>query len=73
MMTNRAYEIMGYRAAMEVGVDWQALSSYGSSRNVWKEKVRSEGLKAALLWRDGPFGDYSARPRDERTTKKGLA
>ena len=49
---------------MEVGVDWQALSSYGKSRGVFREKVRSEGLKAALLWRDGPFGDYSARPRE---------
>ena len=64
MMVNRAYEIMGYRTALEVGVDWQALSSYGKSRGVFREKVRSEGLRAALQWRDGPFQDYSARPRE---------
>ena len=64
MMVNRAYEIMGYRTALEVGVDWQALSSYGASRGLFRDKVRAEGLKAALKWRDGPFGDYSARPRE---------
>ena len=24
--------------------------------------AKEEGLKSALLWRDGPFEDYSARP-----------
>ena len=63
-MANRAYEIMGFRTALEVGVDWQALSSYGNSTGRFREKVRAEGLRAALQWRDGPFGDYSARPRE---------
>ena len=47
MMANRAYEIMGYRTALEVGVDWQALSSYGESRGVFREKVRTEGLRGS--------------------------
>ena len=63
-MANRAYEIMGFRTALEVGVDWQALSSYGNSTGAFREKVRAEGLRAALQWRDGPFQDYSARPRE---------
>ncbi len=61
---NRAYEIMGIRTALEVGVDWQGLSTYRNSAGVFGEISQSEGLRAALQWRDGPFEDYSARPRE---------
>ena len=59
---NRAYEIMGIRTAMEVGVDWQVLSTYRDSAGEFSWIAKEEGLKSALLWRDGPFEDYSARP-----------
>jgi len=61
---NRAYEIMGIRTAMEVGVDWQVLSTYRNSAGEFGRISQDEGLRAALKWRDGPFSDYSARPRD---------
>ncbi len=61
---NRAYEIMGFKTALEVGADWQALSTYRNTAGVFRELNREAGLRAALAWRDGPFGDYSARPRD---------
>ena len=61
---NRAYEIMGIRTAMEVGVDWQVLSTYRNSAGEFGRIFQDEGLRAALKWRDGPFSDYSARPRD---------
>jgi len=61
---NRAYEIMGMRTAMEVGVDWMVLSTYRENGGEFGRISAEEGLRAALKWRDGPFSDYSARPRD---------
>ena len=62
---NRAYEIMGIRTALEVGVDWQGLSTFRPTAGGIQRDLagRAEGLRAALQWRDGPFEDYSARPR----------
>jgi enoyl-CoA hydratase len=54
---NRAYEIMGIRTAMEVGTDIQALSSVRPLGGVFGGISRAHGLKEALEWRDGPFGD----------------
>lgn len=62
-VVNRAYEIMGFRTALEVGADWQALSGYRESGGEFARISREQGLRAALLWRDGPFGDYGAAPR----------
>ena len=61
---NRAYEIMGIRTAMNVGVDWMALSTFRENPNQFMDTAYDEGLKAALQKRDGPFGDYSAKPKD---------
>jgi enoyl-CoA hydratase len=54
---NRAYEIMGIRTALEVGTDIQALSSARPLGGVFAAISRKHGLKEALEWRDGPFGD----------------
>lgn len=63
---NRAYEIMGFRAALQVGADIQALSTYRPSGGEFARISREQGLKAALDWRDGPFGDYGASPPGQR-------
>ena len=63
---NRAYEAMGIRTALEVGADIQALSNHRPSAGEFGRISREQGLRAALQWRDGPFGDYSAAPREER-------
>jgi enoyl-CoA hydratase len=72
---NRAYEIMGMRAALYAAADIQALSAVRPQGNVFGAIAMERGLKAALLWRDGPFGDYSAhgkkiprRPEDVPTS-----
>ena len=60
---NRAYEIMGIRTALNVGADWQGLSMHRTSKDDFLSTSYEKGLKEALLERDGPFGDYSAKPR----------
>jgi enoyl-CoA hydratase len=60
---NRSYEIMGMRTALNVAADWQGLSNYRKTLQQFFAVSAEKGLKEALLWRDGPFEDYSAKPR----------
>ncbi|GBD24298.1 Putative enoyl-CoA hydratase EchA13 [bacterium HR29] len=61
---NRAYEIMGIRTALAVGGDIQELSRVRPGGGEFGRIAREKGLKAALDWRDGPFGDYGSAPAD---------
>ncbi len=61
---NRAYEIMGIRTALAVGADIQELSRVRPGGGEFGRIAREKGLKAALDWRDGPFGDYGSAPAD---------
>lgn len=66
---NRAYEIMGIRTALNAGGDIQGLSAMRPMGGVFGAISRRHGLKEALAWRDGPFGDFrtkgNAIPRKE--------
>jgi enoyl-CoA hydratase len=56
MSLNQAYEIMGFRPALQTGWQWHALS--GSMRpgaGDFGRISREKGLKEALNWRDGAF------------------
>ncbi|MDA0790068.1 MAG: enoyl-CoA hydratase-related protein [Proteobacteria bacterium] len=55
---NRQYETMGIRQGLHSGTEIQALSSARPAASEWGRRVREDGLKAALEWRDGPFRDF---------------
>jgi enoyl-CoA hydratase len=59
---NRVYEIMGIRTSLAVGADIQALSAVRPGGGEFGRVAREKGLKAALDWRDRPFGDYGTAP-----------
>ena len=65
---NRQYEVMGIRTGLWSGTEIQALSSYRPAGSEFSTRVKEEGLKAALEWRDGPFRDfrgaYESAPKD---------
>lgn len=65
---NRQYEVMGFRTGLWSGTELQALSSYRPAAGEWGKRVREDGLKGALEWRDGPFRDfrgaYESAPHD---------
>ncbi|MCY3839598.1 MAG: hypothetical protein OXH09_13275, partial [Gammaproteobacteria bacterium] len=65
---NRQYETMGIRDGLHSGTEIQALSSARDAASEWGRRVREDGLKAALEWRDGPFRDfrgaYDSAPKD---------
>ena len=48
---------------MSVGADWQGISANRDSKDDFIQASFDKGLKEALLERDGPFGDYSAKPK----------
>lgn len=56
---HRAYEIMGYFAAIDAGADVHNVGGHRPSAGEFSRLIRERGLKAALAWRDGPWGDYS--------------
>ena len=55
---NRQYETMGIYDGLHSGTEIQALSSARDAASEWGRRVREDGLKAALEWRDGPFRDF---------------
>lgn len=65
---NRQYETMGIRQGLHSGTEIQALSAQRPAAAEWGRRVKEDGLKAALEWRDGPFRDfrgaYSSAPKD---------
>lgn len=62
---NRQYEIMGIRTGLMSGTDVEAMSKHRPAAGEFGKRVREEGLKAALEWRDGPFGDFRAEYADK--------
>jgi len=64
-MLNRAMDAMGFREAVEMGIDIGALINAADTpeQREWDEIVRRDGLKAALAWRD--------RRYDERLGESG--
>lgn len=59
---NRGFEIMGLHRALRAGLDAavEIESMETPSRAEFKRRVREQGLKAALAWRDGRFGAADA-------------
>ena len=58
---NRGFEIMGLHEALRAGLDAavEIESRQTPSRAEFKRRVREEGLKAALAWRDGRLAGSS--------------
>jgi enoyl-CoA hydratase len=58
----RAYESMGLRAAVLANLDLSAILNAAETpdQRRFDEIVSSQGLKAALAWRDSRYGDLSA-------------
>jgi len=65
LMLNRAMDAAGFAAAVEMGLDLQSFVNMSETAREFDAIVRSEGLKAALAWRD--------RRYDERLADAGRA
>ena len=52
---NRFYENMGIYSSVRSSTDLDAAGQFTEFSYDWQEKMREEGLKGALQWRDGPY------------------
>ncbi|MEE8336681.1 MAG: enoyl-CoA hydratase-related protein [Dehalococcoidia bacterium] len=57
---NRFYENMGIYSSVRSSTDLDAVGVFTSQSYQWSDKMRDEGFKEALAWRDGPYDDYRA-------------
>ncbi len=55
--TNRWFELMGLRMSAIEGAEFDAIFAETATIEEFGRISRSKGLKAALEWRDNPFGD----------------
>jgi enoyl-CoA hydratase len=62
LMLNRAMDAAGFAAAVEMGLDLQAFINMSETAREFDAIVRSEGLKAALAWRDQRYDERLAGP-----------
>ncbi len=63
IMLNRAMDAAGFAAAVEMGLDIQSFINMSETAREFDRIVQSEGLKAALAWRDERY--------DERLGERG--
>jgi len=70
LMLNRAMDAAGFAAAVEMGLDLQAFINMSETAREFDAIVLTEGLKAALAWRDRRYDERlaeSGRPSDPTT------
>ncbi len=60
IMLNRAMDAAGFAAAVEMGLDVQSFINMSETAREFDRIVQSEGLKAALAWRDQRYDDRLA-------------
>ena len=66
LVVNRAYENMGLSSTQALGPILDGLMRNTPDAKRWIELAQSEGVRAAIAERDGPFGDYSQAPPEGR-------
>ncbi|MFQ5874680.1 MAG: enoyl-CoA hydratase-related protein, partial [Dehalococcoidia bacterium] len=66
-LINKVMDLMGHRIAQQMSADAVIMTHYSDSNHRFRELSEKEGLRAALLKRDGPFGDYTARPKEKKS------
>jgi enoyl-CoA hydratase len=63
-VTNRAAELAGIRTAAYEGAEYDAIHHATTASEEFARRSRTEGLRAALSWRDGPFASGPAADHD---------
>jgi enoyl-CoA hydratase len=66
LIVNQAYENMGLASTQTLGPILDGLMRNTPEALAFIERARTEGVRAAVTERDGPFGDYSQAPKHLR-------
>lgn len=54
LAVNRTFEMMGFRTAIQMAAEYDVLAHYTQAFADFSRRIRDQGLKAALEWRDAP-------------------
>ena len=68
-VVNRTFDQMGFTISMQYGGEFDTLGHFSDSQAAWSRIVKEKGMKAALEYRDKPFGGIMGRypaPRKSR-------
>ena len=60
---NRFYENMGLHASVEALTLMDASAQQTDAAYEWHDRVKADGVREALAWRDGRYADYGMRPK----------
>jgi enoyl-CoA hydratase len=63
LLVNQTYENMGLASTQLLGTLLDGVARHTPEGVAWRTEARERGVKTALTSRDGPFGDYGARPK----------
>jgi enoyl-CoA hydratase len=63
LLVNQTYENMGLASTQILGTLLDGIARHTPEGIAWRTEALEQGVKAALTTRDGPFGDYGARPK----------
>lgn len=66
LMVNQAYENMGLASTQTLGPVLDGMMRNIPEAKRFIERAESEGVGAVIADRDGPFGDYSAAPAEDK-------
>ena len=70
LVVNQAYENMGLASTQTLGPILDGLMRNTPEAKEFVELAEREGVGAVVARRDGPFGDYSQAPPEERRTRR---
>jgi len=66
LLVNQAYENMGLASTQTLGTLLDGIARHTPEGVAWRSDALQRGVRAALVARDGPFGDYGSRPKKPR-------
>ena len=72
LVVNQAYENMGLNSTQLLGSVMDSMMRNTPEAHAWIEKADTEGVGAAVADRDGPFGDYSQGPRENKPNPENV-
>ena len=72
LMVNQAYENMGLASTQTLGSILDGLMRNIPEAKRWIERAGEQGVPAMVAERDGPFGDYSQAPPEEKPDPRNV-
>lgn len=70
LIVNQTYDNMGLQSTQTLGPILDGIMRNTPEGRQFVRDAQSEGVKGAVIKRDGPFGDYSQAPKSEHPRKR---